>query len=41
MAPIDGMVRIAVGRDAADISFMTIFGAATLNSQSVRVERVD
>ncbi len=41
LAPIDGLARIAVGRDAVDISFMTIFGSATLNSQSVKVERVD
>jgi transglutaminase-like putative cysteine protease len=41
LAPVEGMVRIAVGRDAGDISFMTIFGAATLNSQRVTVERLD
>ena len=41
LAPIEGLVRIAVGRDATDISFMTIFGSATLNSQSVKVERID
>ena len=40
LAPIEGMVRIAVGRDATDISFMTIFGTANLNSQSVTVERI-
>ncbi len=33
----DSLVRIAVGRDATDISFMTIFGAATLVDQSVAV----
>ena len=31
---------IGVGRDAADISFLTIFGSAVLNSQSVSVELV-
>jgi transglutaminase-like putative cysteine protease len=41
LAPVDGLVRIAVGRDATDISFMTIFGSATLNFQSVSVERID
>lgn len=41
LAPIEGLVRIAVGRDATDISFMTIFGTANLNSQSVAVERLD
>ena len=39
LAPIDGLVRIGVGRDAVDASFMTIFGgSAELNSQSVSVE---
>ena len=41
LAPVDGLVRIGVGRDATDVSFMTIFGSAKLNSQSVRVERLD
>lgn len=40
LAPMEGLVRIAVGRDATDISFMTIFGTANLNSQSVTVERI-
>jgi transglutaminase-like putative cysteine protease len=41
LAPTEGLVRIGIGRDAADISFMSIFGAATLNAQSVAVERID
>jgi transglutaminase-like putative cysteine protease len=41
LAPIDGIVRIAVGRDATDISFMTIFGAAEMKSQSITIERID
>jgi hypothetical protein len=42
LAQPEGIVRIGVGRDATDISFMTIFGgSATLNNQSVKVERVD
>lgn len=40
LAPVDGLVRIGVGRDATDISFMTIFGTANLRSQSVRVDRI-
>jgi transglutaminase-like putative cysteine protease len=41
LAPVEGLVRIGVGRDASDISFMTIFdGTATLNAQRVSVERV-
>ncbi|MHB9880029.1 transglutaminase-like domain-containing protein [Pacificimonas sp. ICDLI1SI03] len=41
MAPVDGIARIGVGRDAADISFMTIYGAATLEAQTVEVEKVE
>jgi transglutaminase-like putative cysteine protease len=41
LAPVDGLVRIGVGRDATDVSFMTVFGgSAELNHQSVRVERL-
>ena len=39
MARPDEMAVIGVGRDAADISFMTVFGAARMNSQSVSVTR--
>jgi transglutaminase-like putative cysteine protease len=41
LAPVEGLVRIAVGRDATDISFMTIFGQAQLVGQQVRVQRLD
>ncbi len=37
LAPTDGFVRIAYGRDAADVAFLTIFGKATMVSQSVTV----
>jgi transglutaminase-like putative cysteine protease len=37
LAPVEGLVRVAVGRDATDISFMTIFGYAELVSQEVCV----
>ena len=40
LARMDGIVRIAVGRDATDIAFMTIFGEAQMVSQSVKVTRV-
>jgi transglutaminase-like putative cysteine protease len=40
LAPLDGLVRIAVGRDATDIAFMTIFGTAELIEQTIRVERI-
>jgi hypothetical protein len=39
MATPDEMAVVGVGRDAADISFMTVFGAARMNSQSVSVTR--
>jgi transglutaminase-like putative cysteine protease len=41
LAVTDHMVRIAVGRDATDVAFMTIFGSADYRNQSVRVEQVD
>ncbi len=41
LAPAEGLVRIAVGRDATDIAFMTIFGTAELNNQAVTVTRID
>ncbi|MDB5738013.1 MAG: hypothetical protein JWO65_1681 [Sphingomonas bacterium] len=40
LAPCEGIVRIGVGRDATDISFLTIFGTARLNAQQVSVERL-
>jgi transglutaminase-like putative cysteine protease len=39
LAPVEGMVRIGVGRDATDIAFMTIFGSAQMRSQRVTVTR--
>jgi transglutaminase-like putative cysteine protease len=41
LAPTEGLVRIAVGRDATDISFMTIFGSAEFLDQHVLVTRLD
>lgn len=41
LAPVDGLVRIGVGRDAADISFLTVFGSADLKHQFVNVQRLD
>jgi transglutaminase-like putative cysteine protease len=35
MAPIDGLVRIAVGRDAADVPFASFVGSATLDAMVV------
>lgn len=41
LASTDAVVRIGVGRDATDVSFLTIFGEATLIEQRVTVERID
>jgi transglutaminase-like putative cysteine protease len=40
-APVEGLVRIASGRDAADIAFLNIFGRAEMAAQSFRVTRLD
>ncbi len=40
MAPIEGFVRIGTGRDAADASFATIIGTATLTMLSVWTEQL-
>lgn len=39
MASPDEMVRIGVGRDAADISFMMVFGRSQLKTQTVKVAK--
>ena len=39
MAKAEEMAKIGVGRDAADVSFLTSYGWARLNSQSVQVTR--
>ncbi|WP_443025575.1 transglutaminase-like domain-containing protein [Sphingomonas sp. PB4P5] len=40
MAKCDDLIRVAVGRDATDIAFMTVFGTATMNRQSVFVKEL-
>lgn len=40
LVPETNLVRIAVGRDATDVGFMTIFGSAQMIAQSVTVMRV-
>jgi hypothetical protein len=37
----ESLVRVATGRDAADIAFMTIFGSAALVEQHFRIDRMD
>ncbi len=41
LVPLDSVVRIGSGRDAADVSFATIWGNAVLQEQSVAVSRLD
>ena len=41
MAQVPEIVRIGVGRDAADVSFMTSYGQMKLIKQSVRVSRAE
>ncbi|MDR6847615.1 transglutaminase-like putative cysteine protease [Sphingomonas sp. BE270] len=40
MASSAELARVAVGRDATDIAFMTVFGRATMNQQRVTVTRL-
>ena len=37
MATADRLIKIGVGRDAADVAFLTAFGVLSLNAQSVSV----
>ena len=41
MAPIDGLVRIASGHDAADVAFAAVVGAADLTSKEIAVIDLD
>ncbi|QNQ11729.1 transglutaminase-like domain-containing protein [Sphingomonas alpina] len=41
MAKCGEIARVAVGRDATDIAFMTVFGTATMYRQVVKVTRLD
>lgn len=40
LAAVDALVRIGVGRDATDISFLTVFGTAAFLAQQVTVTAV-
>ena len=40
LAPVEGLVRIGTGRDAADVPFATIIGAATLQDKVVSAEEL-
>lgn len=41
LTPLNGLVRIGLGRDAADVSVCTAFGAVTTARQNVRCELVE
>ena len=41
MAKEAAMAKIGIGRDAADVAFLTAYGEAVLNSQSVSVRSAD
>ena len=41
LAPIDGLVRIAHGRDAADIAFLTTAGEASVEAMSIAVNALE
>lgn len=41
MSPIDELIRIAVGRDAKDVAFATIFGPAVMTAMAPLIEPVD
>lgn len=40
MASCGDLARVAVGRDATDIAFMTVFGRTTMNEQTVSVRQL-
>ena len=40
MATSDEIAKIGVGRDAADVSFLTSYGFAQMNSQTVQVTKI-
>jgi hypothetical protein len=41
LAPIEGLVRIACGRDAADIAFLSTQGTCEMVRQSITAEAED
>lgn len=40
LVPLDGIIRISTGRDAADVSFATFFGLVQLNQMNLFVDLV-
>ena len=41
LAPVNGLVRIGTGKDAADTAFATVFGVIELNNMNVYIDLVD
>jgi transglutaminase-like putative cysteine protease len=41
ISPATGLVRIGTGRDAADVSFATLFGAVKSSAPAIKIEAVD
>lgn len=41
LCPIDGILKIAVGRDAADSAFLTFYGQLSGPPKMIRVDRID
>ena len=41
LAPVEGLVRIGTGRDAADTAFATVFGGVQLNNMEVYIDCID
>ena len=41
LAPVDGLVRIATGRDAADVAFAAIVGDVTMTGMEIVTRRAD
>jgi transglutaminase-like putative cysteine protease len=39
LAPVDGLVRVATGADAADVAFMTLFGTGEMLSQTFDIQK--
>ena len=41
LANTEGLVKIGMGRDAADVAFATVFGSISLNKMDVYIDRLD
>jgi transglutaminase-like putative cysteine protease len=41
LAPVEGLVRIGTGKDAADVSFATVFGAVEMEGMNVYINSLE